>query len=456
MSAVRIRRLADVAAAPVDSTAPSTSTRDEPLPLAEIGGFALGSFGTGVFSTVPTILLLFYCTETLRLPAATAAGIVFLPKAWAIVWDPVVGAWSDRSRFALGRRVPFLALGTLGVAGAFAAVFHAPPDAGLRTIVWVSGSYFLLASFYSLFAVPYIAVPAELDVGSAQLERVVACRMVLAMVGVLAGASLAPYLVELGGGGATGYALMSILIGAGTAVGMAVATGTVLRWTRGRTVALPKSAAQPALSRVLRDRAFLRLAAAYLLQLTGVALVSAMTPYFVTQTLGLGGAYVAAAMGALLLVTICGIPLWAWVLRRMDGYRACAWAAAGYALACLPMWFLPTKESTPVIAAYALLGLPFAGLQLVPFVLLAQRTHAAADVAVRQEGLYTGLWTAAEKLGLALGPAAAGIGLAALGHVSGAASQALSVSTGSRTLIAFAPAAFLLGSLIVLPSRTTR
>jgi Na+/melibiose symporter-like transporter len=120
------------------------------------------------------------------------------------------------------------------------------------------------------------------------------------------------------------------------------------------------------------------------------------------------------------------------------------------------LWYIPSNgASGPALAAYALLGLPFAGLQLVPFVLLAHRAHAAAGSAARQEGLYTGFWTAAEKVGLALGPAVAGIGLAALGHVSGAVAQTPSVLTGSRGLIAFAPPVFLFASLIVLPSRST-
>lgn len=432
------------------------AARSERLPFLELGGFALGSFGTGVYSTVPTILLLYYCTEILRLPAATAAAIVFVPKVWAVVWDPVVGAWSDASRFALGRRVPFLAAGAFGVSIAFMLVFHAPPGAGVMTVAWLLCSYFLLASCYSLFAVPYIAVPAELNVGAAALERVIAWRMALAMIGVLAGASAAPYLVELTGGGPRGFGTMSVIIAAGTAIGMGLATLTVLRWTRRGAVALPASADSPAVSMILRDRAFVRLAAAYLLQLTGAGLLSAMTPYFVTQTLGLGGAYVAAVMGVLLAATIAGIPLWAWVLRRTEGYRACAWAAVGYAIACMLLWYIPSNgASGPALAAYALLGLPFAGLQLVPFVLLAHRAHAAAGSAARQEGLYTGFWTAAEKVGLALGPAVAGIGLAALGHVSGAVAQTPSVLTGSRGLIAFAPPVFLFASLIVLPSRST-
>ena len=44
------------------------------LPLPRLAAYALGAFGTGVFTTTPTVLLLYFCTETLRLPAAQTSG----------------------------------------------------------------------------------------------------------------------------------------------------------------------------------------------------------------------------------------------------------------------------------------------------------------------------------------------------------------------------------------------
>ena len=122
--------------------------------------YASGSVGAGVFNTVPTVLLLYYCTETLGMAAAYASIVVFLPKAWSILWDPLVGAWSDRARSPWGRRRPFLIIGALGVVGAFIAVFHTPSVTPLSMFLWVAISYFALATFFSLFAVPYTALPA--------------------------------------------------------------------------------------------------------------------------------------------------------------------------------------------------------------------------------------------------------------------------------------------------------
>ncbi|HEV2685686.1 MAG TPA: MFS transporter, partial [Actinomycetota bacterium] len=55
----------------------------------------------------------------------------------AVVWQPLVGAFSDRTRTRFGRRHPFIALGTAG-------------DVVFLIGIALSGSYWLLLVFYFL------------------------------------------------------------------------------------------------------------------------------------------------------------------------------------------------------------------------------------------------------------------------------------------------------------------
>jgi Na+/melibiose symporter-like transporter len=182
------------------------------LPRRAVAGYALGSLGTGVYSTVPTVLLLFYCTEILQIPPAIAAAIVFAPKAWAVLWDPIVGTASDRSRSVHGRRAPFILAGAAGVTVSFALLFNAPPLSMTGTVLYVAAAYFLLASSYSVFAVPYVAVPAEISPLPAERERLTSWRMTFAMAGVLIGAGAAPMLAVAAGGGRRGYGTMALIV----------------------------------------------------------------------------------------------------------------------------------------------------------------------------------------------------------------------------------------------------
>lgn len=414
-------------------------------------GYALGAFGTGVFTTVPAVLLLYFCTETLGIPPTLAGVAVFAPKVWAIVWDPAVGIWSDRTRTRLGRRRPFLLAGALLVSAAFLALFAWPYPQGTAAFGAVALLYFALTNAYSLFAVPFIAVPAEISADPAERERVSAFRIGFAMIGVLIGAGLAPLLVQWGGSGRQGYVFMAFIVAAICGVGMMSAFFATPSNPGGAEPATDASL-RDALPVVWRNRPFLKLTAAYVLQLTGAGLISALTPYWIVDVARRSEGDVGIALGLLLLATIASTPLWALVLRKVGAHATIAAAAFLYGAATLLFLALPAPPPTVAgFAVFALLGVPFAGVQLGPFTLAAHLIHESAErTGVRREGLFTGLWTAGEKLGLSLGPGVAGIGLSLIGFQAGAEAQAPETRAGLTTLIAVGPTLFLWLSLALL------
>jgi GPH family glycoside/pentoside/hexuronide:cation symporter len=420
------------------------------LGYPRLASYAMGAFGTGVFSTVPTVLLLFFCTETLKMPPFLAGLAVFLPKVWALVWDPFVGTWSDRTRTGMGRRRPFLLAGAIAVPCAFVALFTWPYAVGAGAFAGVALIYFILANAYSLFAVPFVALPAEISPQAHERERVTAWRIGFAMVGVLIGAGLAPVLVQAGGGGRGGYAVMALVIAAICGCGMLsafFATPSII----GAEAPEPPPP-RHALRALIAERPLLKLITAYVLQLAGVGLISAITPYWIVDVAGRNEGQVGLALGLLLVVTILATPVWALVIRRIGARMTIGVSAFLYGLTTLCFLALPPHPpTTAMFAVYALIGVPFAGIQIGPFALAANLIHEAARVSgVRREGLFTGLWTAGEKLGLALGPGAAGLGLALVRFNSGAASQQPSTLHGVTLLMATGPTLLVWLSLILL------
>lgn len=412
---------------------------------AATAAYAAGSFGTGVFSTVPTILLLYFCTEILALPAKWATAIVFVPKVWSIVWDPFVGAWSDQSTSALGRRRPFLIAGTLGVTVSFIAVFSPPAAGPAATACWVAAAYFLLATLYSLFAVPYVAIPAEVCGEREARARMVSWRMLVAMIGILTGAGLVPPIVAFAGGGRHGYAIMSLLVAGACAIAM-LAPVLMMRGRDPQRRAASTRTPQPLLANLwsaLGAPRFRALAIAYLLQLTAVGVISSATPYLVTRVFGRGEADIGTAMLAMLVVTTVTIPAWAWAGRRFGEARALVTAVVAYALLAAGLGLL-AFVAAPWLAAlscYALLGAPFAAMQVLPYTMVAHLIHADSLLGHAAEGSFTGVWTATEKLGLALGPALTGL---VLWLAAGPRAGSLAVLTMT------APAVLALGSVALL------
>ena len=104
----------------------SLPPRSPGLPRTVRIGYGLGSVATGAFGTVPGLLLLPYLTDRLGIGAALAGVIVFAPKAWDVILNPIAGRISDRSRHPQGRRRPFLLRAGIALAVLFAALFAGP------------------------------------------------------------------------------------------------------------------------------------------------------------------------------------------------------------------------------------------------------------------------------------------------------------------------------------------
>lgn len=390
-----------------------TTARKTSLGRIDTAIYATGSFGTGVFSTVPSVLLLYFSTEVAMIPAAWAAFIVFAPKAWALFWDPFVGNWSDRSTTRFGRRRPFLVAGAFGVCAAFLCLFAPPPLQQPALTWWIGASYFLLVTLYALFAVPYVALPAEIGVAPEERSRLVSWRIAAAMVGTLAGAGLAPYLVEIGGSGRAGYGFMALWIAAGCLFFM-LCPLIVLR--HHDTAKAPKHATKSlwAQMRLAGGHvAFRSLVIAYVLQLTAAGVLSAATPYLVTRAFARGEGDIGLALGLMILVTIVTVPAWSWLARKLGEVSALSLAVIAFAIAIAGVGACAYGNAPWhwVLAAFALAGAPFAGVQVLPYTLVAHLIHREARDGAASEATLTGMWTAAEKLGLALGPALTGLAL---------------------------------------------
>jgi Na+/melibiose symporter-like transporter len=408
------------------------------LPSARIQ-YAAGSLGTGIFSTVPAVLLLYFCTQVLAIPAGAAALIVLVPKLWSILWDPFVGRWSDGVSSRFGRRRPFVLAGAIGVGLSFWALFSPPPLAPAGLIWWAGGAYFLLTSFYSLFAVPYLAVPAEISGGEADRARLVSWRITAAMIGVLLGGALAPMLVAWAGGGRIGYATMAAILGLFCVAAMLC---PLIMMRRADPPQAPRGDAPVARAGFVRPSGhFLALAAGYVVLLAATGILTAALPYMVTGHFGRGEGEVGTALGIMLLTTIVAVPVWSHAglrfgalgsLRLAVSLLIAVAAALAATLAMDGGWAL-------LLAILASLGALFAGLQVLPYTIATQLIHAQAhdDGA---EGSLTGIWTASEKIGLAVGPAAFGAMLAATGSSGsdGAAALFIAVVGAALALLSLA------------------
>ena len=412
-------------------------------------GYGSGSVATGAFGTVPGLMLLPYLTDTLGIAALWAGVIVFLPKAWDVVLNPVAGRISDRTVDPRGPRRPWLLRAGLLLAVGFALIF-ASPGLGSRTAeaAWVLVFFLAAATAYAFFQVPYVAMPAEITGSYDERTRLMTWRVaILAFTIMLAGAT-AP-LIRDGIGGRDGYRAMGLAMAAVILVGATLAYRGTARAPVGAT-GPGAGSLRDQLRVVATARDFRALLTTFVLQALATGCMLAGVDYLATDVLGRSGASTilfVCFVGPALLLT----PLWARfgeAVGKQRGYVVSSLVlATGAALAVVAQH----APAAAVFAAVALVGVGYAGCQVFPMAMLPDA--AAVDTRRTGEnraGVYTGVWTAGETLGLALGPAVFALVLALGGYASsttGGTAQPGSALTAIVLGFSLLPAALILLSL---------
>src|SRR3954469_6151066 len=169
---------------------PTASGAAAQLPRSVRLGYGSGSVATGAFGTVPGLMLLPYLTDSLGIAAVAAGFIVFAPKAWDVVLNPVAGRISDRSQDPRGPRRPWLLRAGLSLAVAFALLFAAPGMGRVAEAAWVLVCFLACATAYAFFQVPYVSMPAEMTQSYDERTRLMTWRVaMLAFTIMLAGAT---------------------------------------------------------------------------------------------------------------------------------------------------------------------------------------------------------------------------------------------------------------------------
>lgn len=425
------------------------------VPRREIAGYAAGSVGTGGFGTLPGLVLAYYLTDTLAVPALLATIVVIVPKVWDVLIDPAVGALSDAEARRHHTRTRLMLLGTLTLPVGFVGMFAAPTEASPALAgAWVLVFFVLATSSFSLFQVPYIALPADLTDAYAERTRLMSWRIAtLALTILLVGAG-GPAIRDLAGGGRAGYLAMGAGIGALLLAGM---LGTVVGVGRHR--ASPSGAAAQhgplagyaeALATLRAERSYRVLLLAFVLQAlaTGVMLAAAqyVATYIFDQQSALTFLF-AALVGPALLV----MPLWTRIAAWVGKPRAFAVASVLFLLGCVALLPVAVTPRWWAYAAVALAGVAYAGMQLFPLAMLPDVITAAGR---EKGGIMSGLWTACETAGLASGPAVVLVLLAAGGFVSTTAETTVAQPAAALTAIVAAfsavPAVLVAASLVIL------
>ena len=253
----------------------------EKLSVTEKLGYSLGDLAANlIFQTLVTFLAFFY-TDVYRIPAGTAATVIFVVGLLgAFVFTPVMGLVADRTRSRWGKFRPWI-LWTAIPFGVLALAAFSTPELGEHgKVVYALATYTLLMAVYVANNLPYSALSGVLTGSMAQRNSLSSYRFVAVMIAqFIIQVLLLPLVLILGGGDkARGFEHTMALFAVVGTVFFLITFFT----TRERIVpaAEQRSSVRQDLTDLVRNRPWLVMLALTILVFVNLALKGGMYVYY--------------------------------------------------------------------------------------------------------------------------------------------------------------------------------
>ena len=422
------------------------------LPLRVKLGFGIGDLGGNLFFTAMGFYTLYYLTDVVGIASALAGAAILLGKFWDAFTDPMMGYLSDRTRSRFGRRRPYFLFGALPLLLASWYFFSAPDFSNAQTwgFVWVTAMLCLLNTAYTVVNIPYGSLTPDLTKDFKERTTLNGYRFSFAVIGTILGAGIVLPIVDMVGDPRKGFSVVGLLFGVIMAATI-LTTFFNVRESAPEAGAGPKEKFFPTFLAVFKNSTYMRLAAVYTMNLTGITFVQTMLVYYFKYIYQNEGMTTVALLLLLGVAMLC-VPLSVLVAKRLGKKRTYQLALLILTISCLLIFFFAHTLGmgfTLGVMVFAGIGIGFA--YVPPFAMLPDVVEVdAVQTKNRKEGAYYGMWTFFSKIGVALAAALAGMFMGMAGFVANVAEQTGATILTIRLLIGPVPALiFLTGILLI-------
>jgi len=166
------------------------------LSIKEKVGYSLGDTASHFVWDLVGFWLLFFYTEVFGISPIVAGWIMFAGSIWDAVVDPIVGIITDRTNTRWGKFRPYLLFGAIPYAILAVLAFTTPPFSPTGMIVYAAITCLLLRTAYAFVNLPYSSMSAVMTNDTYERAGLNTYRFIAAYVGqfIVTGAAL--YLVN--------------------------------------------------------------------------------------------------------------------------------------------------------------------------------------------------------------------------------------------------------------------
>jgi GPH family glycoside/pentoside/hexuronide:cation symporter len=376
--------------------------------------YAMGGMALNLANLVISqwLLKLYVPSKDTALVAAGLFSLIFLcGRVLDGITEPIAGFLSDHWRSRLGRRIPFIMVMTVPTA-LITFLLWTPPFP--NEMSWVNAVYvFALVQLFficwSLLANPYMALLPEITSNLKERVNISTMQAVFLMVGTLVFAVMGPVKDAFGwigigvvtGGltiisfAPTVFAIREKPSDGGSTPSEKLRAGLIFDWAR----------------TTFKNRPFLYLLASTAFLWFSLNMVILLIPFWTQYVLGRPDADVVLLMAPLLATNIIFFFVFNFLAKKFGKFSifivTLASAVATMPLLCF-VGLMPGDRMLQTQVVMALIGIPVAGIMVLPYALLADVIDYDEQLTgKRREGIYVGVQALFQKIAIGISIAVA-------------------------------------------------
>jgi GPH family glycoside/pentoside/hexuronide:cation symporter len=313
------------------------------IPFHRKLGYAAGDYGCNLYWQSSTFFLLYFYTDIVGIPVASAGLIYAFASIFDVLIDPIMWILMDRTNTRWGRYRPWMMFGAGPLALSFSLLYWSPASTGLVLFLIVSATHLLFRICYTIVGVPLASLSARLTVDALERTTLASLRMTFgAAATVTIGFATQPLVQALGHGDA-GRGL------ARTAVLIAIAATLMLLISVKAVREPPLGAPSPTLNlrecpRVIAaNPAFLSLVAGLVLATLSTTAITKSLIYYFKYVVGDENS-ARYALAAAAVVSLMSAPAWGAIGKKI-GKRALWLSSASFGLIGLALFLILRPSS---------------------------------------------------------------------------------------------------------------
>ncbi len=312
-----------------------------------------------------------------------------------MISDPLVGFLSDKFNSRWGRRIPFIAAGSIPLGIATVAFFYPVKGGGIETFLYLTivGSVFFI--FYTIVGAPYNALIPEIGNTPEERLNLSTWQSVFRLLYTAVAMILPGILIKVLGKGdtETGIRMMVILLSTVSALGAYVTVFLVPEKKYSHGI-LSKTTLKESLKILFHDKSFIFYLLGLLFFFVGFNIMRASMNYYVEDVMGMGKGSITVAAAILFGTSALFFYPTNRIAKRV-GYRKLMLLAL-ITLVCLSLVLYNLGKIIPVKAGFyifALMGIPISGAAFIfpPAMLSEISTNISDRSGHKIEGMCFGI-----------------------------------------------------------------